>query len=164
MDPFRQSNTYLFRFGPTCFRTNEEKYVFLEVTKSHETYNQLPDEIFRVQRKKRKKLVEASVDDNFSNNEEEKMQCARCHGEEDICGAMMLIQTRARKLKERKDDSTEGETTDHSSIAPDRKDQRDLTMAESIPIRSPESKHEKETFPDPLTQSPNHLLKVKEEQ
>ena len=107
MDPFRQANTNLFRFGPTCFRTNEDKYVFLEVTKSHEIYAQLPDEVFRVQRKKRKKLVEASADDNFSNNEEEKMQCARCHGEEDVCGAMMLIQTRARKLKERKDDSTE---------------------------------------------------------
>ena len=49
------------------------------------------------------------------------------------------------------------ETIDHSSIAPDRKDQRDLTMAESIPIRSPERNHEKGTSPD-------HLLKVKEEQ
>ena len=52
-------------------------------------------------------MVEASADDNFSNNEEEKIQCARCNGEEETCGAMMLIQTRARKLKERKDDSTE---------------------------------------------------------
>ena len=160
MDPFRQANTNLFKFGPTCFRTDEDKYVFLEVTKLHETYTQLPDEVFRVQRKKRKKLVEASADDNFSNNEEEKMQCARCHGEEDICGAIMLIQTRARKLKERKDDSTEGETTDHSSIAPDRKDQRDLSMAESISTKSSERKHEKGTSPDP---EPN-LLKVKEEQ
>ena len=97
--------------------------MFLEVTKSHETYTQLPYEVFRVQRKKRKKLVEASADDNFSNNKEKKMQCARCRGEEDVCGALMLIQTRARKLKEKKkDDSTEGETTDHCSIAPDRKD------------------------------------------
>ena len=44
--------------------------------------------------------MEASADDNFSNNEEEKIQCARCHGEEDTCGAMMVIQTRARKLKD----------------------------------------------------------------
>ena len=64
MGPFRQANTNLFRFGPTCFRTNEEKYVFLQITKSHETYNQLPDEVFRVKRKKRKKLVEACADDN----------------------------------------------------------------------------------------------------
>ena len=68
---------------------------------------------------------------------------------------MMLIQTRARKLKERKDDSTDGETTDHFSIAPDRKDQRDLTMAESIPIRSPERNHEKGTIPDPEPKPPN---------
>ena len=54
MDPFRQANINLFRFGPTYFRTNEDKYVFLEITKSHETYKQLPDEVFRVQRKKRK--------------------------------------------------------------------------------------------------------------
>ena len=99
--------------------------------------------------------MEASADDNFSNNKEEKIECARCHGEEDTCGAMMLIQTRARKLKERKDDSIEGETTDHSSIAPDRKDQRYLTMAESIPIRSPERKHEKGISPDPEPKPPN---------
>ena len=46
------------------------------------------------------------------------------------------------------------ETIDHSSIAPDRKDQRDLTMAESITIRSPERKHEKETSPDPQPKPP----------
>ena len=38
MDPFRQANTNLFRFGPTCFRINEEKYGFLEISKSHEKY------------------------------------------------------------------------------------------------------------------------------
>ena len=68
MDPFRQANTNLFRFGPTCFRTNENKHVFLEVTKSHEIYTQLPDEVFKVQKKKRKRLADASANDNFGNN------------------------------------------------------------------------------------------------
>ena len=40
--------------------------------------------------------------DNFSNNEEVRMQCERCNGEEDICGAMMLIQTRAKKTERKK--------------------------------------------------------------
>ena len=74
MDPFKQANTNLFRFGPTCFRTNEDRYVFLEVTKSHEIYTQLPDETFKVQKKKRKKLADASANDNFSNNEEVRMR------------------------------------------------------------------------------------------
>ena len=47
----------------------------------------------------------------------------------------MLIQTRARKLKERKD-------------------QRDLTVAESIPARSPESEHEEEITPNPEPKPP----------
>ena len=38
MDPFKQTNTNLFRLGPTCFRTDDEKCVFLEITKNHETY------------------------------------------------------------------------------------------------------------------------------
>ena len=47
-------------------------------------------------------MIEASADENFSNNEIEKIQCARCEGEEETCGAIMLIQTRARKLRESK--------------------------------------------------------------
>ena len=82
----------------------------------------MPVEVFRVKKKKRKKLAEASADENFSNNEVEKIHCARCNGEEETCGAMMLIQTRARKLKESKN-------------------QRDLTVAESIPVRGPESEY-----------------------
>ena len=101
MDPFKQTNTNLFRLGPTCFRTDDEKCVFLEITKTHKTYKPLPDEVFRVKKKKRKKLTEASADENFSNNEVEKIQCARCEGGGETCGAIMLIQTRARKLRER---------------------------------------------------------------
>ena len=83
--------------------------------------------------------------DNFSNNEEVRMQCTRCNGEEDTCGAMMLMKTRARKLKERQDSSKKGDSTDYPSIAPDENDQRDLTVTESIPKRSAKSKHERET-------------------
>ena len=90
------------------------------MTKSHEIYTQLPDEVFKVQKKKRKKLAETSAKDTFGNNKQVKLQCARCLGEEDVCGAMMLIQTRSRGRKERKDNCTNGETTDYSSTTPDK--------------------------------------------
>ena len=32
-DPFTQASSNLFRYDPKCFRTNEAKYIFLEVTK-----------------------------------------------------------------------------------------------------------------------------------
>ena len=62
-DPFRQANSNWFRFGPSCFRTNENKHIFLEVTKSYERYTQLPDEVLKVQKKKI--LADASAQDNF---------------------------------------------------------------------------------------------------
>ena len=62
-DPFRQANSNLFRFDPSCFRTNENKHIFLEVTKSYERYTQLPDEVLKVQEKKI--LADASAQDNF---------------------------------------------------------------------------------------------------
>ena len=103
----------------------------------------MPDEVFRVKKKKKKKLTEASADENFSNNEVEKIQCARCEGEEETCGAIMLIQTRARKLRESKN-------------------QEDLSVAESIPVRGPGSKHEADITPNskpkPSTENRTKLM------
>ena len=67
---FRQANSNLFRFGPSCFRTNENKHIFLEVTKSYEKYTQLPDEVLTLQKKKKKRLADASAQDNFGYNED----------------------------------------------------------------------------------------------
>ena len=121
----------------------------------------MPDETFKVQKKKRKKLADASANENFSNKEEVRMQCARCNGEEDTCGAMMLMKTRARKFKERENNSKNGESTDYSSIAPDENDQRDLTVTESISKRSPRVNMRRRLV---LSLSSNNLLRMIGEQ
>ena len=61
----------------------------------------------------------------------------------------MLIRTRSRGLKEGKDDSTNGETTDYSHTVSGNNDQRDSTVVESTSTRNPESEHEKEISPEP---------------
>ena len=58
-DPFTQTNSNLFRFGPDCFRTDGTRYISLGVIKSSERYFPLPHEILKVERKKAIELVEA---------------------------------------------------------------------------------------------------------
>ena len=117
-DPFKQANSNLFRFGPTFFRTNEVKHIFLEVTKSYEKYHQLPDEILKVQKKKKRVLADASAQDSFGNKEKSRLQCVRCFGEEDEGGTVMLVQTRSKGLIEGEDGSiTSKEAEDGSSTS-----------------------------------------------
>ena len=62
-------------------------------------------EILKVQKKKSKQLEEESAQDSFENSEESRLQCMRCSGDENDCGAVMPIRTRSKGMAEQGDGS-----------------------------------------------------------